>query len=879
MIMWSIPHLANWQREVLMGNGRFLTACLGLFLMTSVLQGLETPPPVTPDELGPWGERWGQYESFVWFFEGPPKSEKSFAALSQMGMSGSNVQFMGEDSVERKTGFHFYVGDASKKGILHLYENVRDAMSKTVKEKGNRNNYSLLVRPLCLNDPSTLEQLRNNVKACLNAHAEGRPDGYELGDEISVGNFASPVDVCYCPKTLEAMRNWLTEKYGSLAKLNEVWGTNFANWGDVKPMTTQMSIDKHNWYIDQFLKAENTKERVYPVLDMRYPEINLAQWNDHREFMDVTFSGVLNDLRTTAHAIEPKAPIGAVGLQAPSPWGGYDYARISRALDWLEAYDLGEVREINRSFFPRSAPVVQTHFVRNDPKDARSNSFEAWYYFAHGDRGVIIWSMGGKTGVVTNDFQSTPGGAVLGEAYKGIRKDGLDKEILASEFVTQPIAIYYSQPSIRVSWVVDAGVNYDTWPNRNGPIHLDYSTEIQARRAFIDMLENSGYQYRFISYLDVMEKGAIPADLKVLILPKIVALSEKEAKALKEFVEKGGTLIADEEVGMVDEHLKGRQASAVADLFGVKRENNQLVEWFDSMKQHADWDYGFAEPQGVGKYLNVHIAEPGIRANGAVPETVLNGVPVILTNKVGEGKTVYLNLCVMNYNFTSATPAADVLRKKIEEIVTAAGVTPPCKVYNGNAEDVTMERIWYERGKWRYLFVLRNGAFKKDISSTSVSGIGGPAYQIKIVFPKAHEVVNVRTGKVFGDTGEIVDSFLPCEANVYRMWVGEGEASVTKPARTSATVRKAEAAAVEETPAPKTVKELTEAGDPNEAMNKQFERLKAWAGKTIEAAQQDVANGKAEEAKALLENVVAKTPVEMPEHEKAVKMLEGMGAK
>jgi hypothetical protein len=841
------------------------------------LQGLETPPPVTPNELGPWGERWGQYESFVWFFEGPPKSEKSFAVLNQLGMSGSNVQFLGEDNFERKTGFHFYVGDASQKGILHMRENVRDAMSKAVREK--RNDYSALVRPICLNDPKVLEQLRNNVKSCLNAHAEGKPDAYELGDEISVGNFVSPVDVCYCPKTLEAMRNWLTEKYGSLAELNKVWGTNFANWGDVKPLTAQMSIDKNKWYIDQFVKAEATKERIYPVLDMHYSEINLAQWNDHREFMDVTFSGVLNDLRTTAHAIEPKAPIGAVGLQDPCAWGGFDYARLCRALDWLEAYDLGEVREINRSFFPRSAPVVQTHFVRNKPNEARSNSYEAWYYFAHGDRGVIIWSMGGDSGVVTNDFQPTPGGAVLGAAYQAIRKDGLDKEILASEFVTQPIAIYYSQPSIRMNWVVDAGANYDTWPNRSGTIHREYSTEIQARRAFIDMLENSGYQYRFISYLDVMEKGAIPAELKVLILPKTVALSEKEAKALKEFVEKGGTLIADEETGMVDEHLKGRQASVVADLFGVKRENNLLADWYDSMKQHADWDYGFAEPQDVGKYLNVHIAEPGVRANGAVPESVVNGVPVILTNKVGEGKTVYLNLCVMNYNFTSGVPAGDVLRKKIEEIVTAAGVTPPCKVYGANSEDVTVERIWYERGKWRYLFLVKNGSFKKDISSTSVSGIDGPAYQIKVTFPKAHEVVNVRTGKVFGDTGEIVDTFLPCEANVYRMWVGEGEASVAKITRAPIAARKPEAAAVEEAPAPKTVKELTEEGDPNQAMNKQFERLKAWAGKTIEAAQQDVANGKAEEARTLLGNVVAKTPAEMPEHDTAVKMLEEMGAK
>ncbi|MBN1807667.1 MAG: beta-galactosidase trimerization domain-containing protein [Planctomycetes bacterium] len=743
------------------------------------VSGIEQPPPVKPEELGPWGRRWSQYEAIVWFYGGPGKSTQVFDVLRSLDMTGSNVGFMNSSDLERTTGFHFYVGDASQKGILHLKNKGRGEPGWDMIDRArrNRNDYSALVRPYCLHDPATLGQLQSNVKSSVSRHNPNNPVAYALGDEISTGSFVTPVDVCYGPHTMAAMRKWLKEKYGSLEKLNSVWGSDFKDWNAVMPMTADAAVMKHKWFMDQFKKSQATRERAYPVMDVRYPQVDLAQWNDHRTFMDITFASVLGDLAQTAHAIDRDAPVGGVGLQDPNPWGGFDYARLCRSLEWLEAYDLGEVREINRSFLPRSAPVVQTHFVRNARGQEKSNTYEAWYYFAHGDRGVIIWSLGSDSGVIQNSLAPTPGGLALAEAFKAFHKDDLDKQIFASEFVTHPIGIYYSQPSIRFNWVVDAGANYETWPNRSGTIHRAYSTHIQARRAFIDMLENSGYQYKFISYLDVLDKGRVPDDISVLILPKTVSLSQKEADVFRKFVEEGGTLIADQQTGMLDENLKGRTESILSDLFGIRRSSNLLVEWFDSMSQHKDWDYGFSEPAGVGKHLGMHVAEPGIRESTAVPETRIGGVPVILTNNVGKGRAVYLNLCVQNYNFKSTAPDGEALRKKLETIVSSAGIPAECKVFAGDREDVSIERIWYKRGKWRYLFLIKNGSFKKTISGTQLVGIDGPPYQVKVVFPAAHEVVNVRTGKVFGDTGTVVDAFTPWEASVYRMWVDESRTS------------------------------------------------------------------------------------------------------
>ena len=48
-------------------------------------------------------------------------------------------------------------------------------------------------------------------------------------------NTAGKLGFCYCPHTLERFREWLREKYGTLARLNATWQINYANWDEVEP--------------------------------------------------------------------------------------------------------------------------------------------------------------------------------------------------------------------------------------------------------------------------------------------------------------------------------------------------------------------------------------------------------------------------------------------------------------------------------------------------------------------------------------------------------------------------------------------------------------------------------------------------------------------
>src|SRR5262249_25817814 len=68
-------------------------------------------------------------------------------------------------------------------------------------------------------------------------------------------------------------------------------------------------------------------------------------------------------------------------------------------------------------------------------------------------------------------------------------------------------------------------------------------------------------------HIDRIEQSG--ANLRVLILPNVGALSEVQAAAIRRFVEKGGSLIATGHTGLYNEWGDPRSDFALADLFGA----------------------------------------------------------------------------------------------------------------------------------------------------------------------------------------------------------------------------------------------------------------------------------------------------------------------
>ncbi|MDH7571888.1 MAG: beta-galactosidase trimerization domain-containing protein, partial [Armatimonadota bacterium] len=338
------------------------------------------------------------------------------------------------------------------------------------------------------------------------------------------------------------------ECYGSVARLNAQWETQYASFDEAEPL-----------HVDDLLDAG--------IHTRPFPEWNLSRWADHRSFMDVHFSAVLADLRAHANALDPATPAGFVGGQAPAAYGGFDYARLTRAVQWMEAYDIGATDEILRSFWAQRRPRVQTFFSSEKP---HLDKWFLWYYLAHGDRGMIAWPD-------NNGRHWFPEGRpreeirALAETFKEVQGP-LGRVLTNARFLHDGIAVYYSHPSIQVSWFMDIQPHGRTWVNRSSSLNNENATDILNRWSWLKLLEDCGFQYEFVSYLDVRERGLDARRYRVLILPRALALSDEEARAIRRFAEAGGTVVADYLPGVFDEHGRGRQRGILDDLFGVRRD-------------------------------------------------------------------------------------------------------------------------------------------------------------------------------------------------------------------------------------------------------------------------------------------------------------------
>lgn len=206
-------------------------------------------------------------------------------------------------------------------------------------------------------DPSWLETVHERLISVARKHSPYRPIFYDLADESGIAELASFWDFDFSDQSLAEMREWLKQRYGTLAALNGEWGTHFSSWDRVTPETT-----------DDAIKCRDG---------------NFSSWADHKEWMDISYSRALQMGADSIHSVDPKAYVGIAGAQMPG-WGGYDYARLTKVLNFFEPYDIGNNIEIIRSLAPRT-PVVTTAFACGPWEKHR-----VWYELLHGNRGLIV---------------------------------------------------------------------------------------------------------------------------------------------------------------------------------------------------------------------------------------------------------------------------------------------------------------------------------------------------------------------------------------------------------------------------------------------------------------------------------------------------------
>jgi len=594
----------------------------------------------------------------------------------------------------------FYMDHTAGKRYLHLWDGGQmKPYANALHGNGVR------TKPVNAAMAKTLQDLmRQNIAALRKSPNRA---AYSLDDEISWGYFVHP---CMWRVTDDpaAYPAWLKEIYGPSAPARPDWIT----YNNILPKLP-------TWTVGTFDAS--------PLMD---------QWT----FNDSYWNNFLGDLVHYSNTLDPATPCGFVGGQTPNAFGGYDYAKIMRKVQFIEAYNIGGSQSIVRSFNPHNAiPAVTTHFHQS----VDDTVWQLWYYLAHGNRGFIGW--------VENWFDGTkplPWHAQVAPHYLQAEQR-IGPLLAGAEWIHDGVALYYSHPSIQLGWILDAQAHGRTWVNRNGDERLGAAHLV--RHAWENMLRDEGLQYNFLSYADVIQNG-IPAEYKVLILPACLCLSDAEARRIRDFCRAGGTVIADYLPGVWDQHGRGRGRGALDDLFGVAHDPALGPKdlfgggplWCEV---DQDANFSWTTYEGFLSNGNTSLKDPS-GFNLAVRDMRTAHVA-----RFGQGTAVLLNLSPQWYNaYRAAGFAAAKKRAVFMAPITAAGPARWVSLQDAGDREFGYEITYWQKDGRTIVCLCLN----PEITGSGTGG--GNAVNLKTqTIPGAlhftavvHDVRDERTGTALG---------------------------------------------------------------------------------------------------------------------------------
>ncbi len=563
----------------------------------------------------------------VWF-EQPEKDDYIFCAW--YAWDSHPMAFHGLRML-REYGLDTYVSlpgtwraqNAAYCDIRHGPENV---------ERVNpQNTDDSLIRQPCLTDPEYRNKTAERIEKMA---AEVRPFGvleWSLGDESTLGGR----DYCVSETCLAAFRTYLQGRYADIAALNESWETDFATWDDVAPM-----------------QLKEVEQRA-----------SIGPWLEHRRYMESLFAEYHDWCKGLIKKHVPDARVGISGTPRPNSYSGHDWWKLMQGpIEHLSGYG-GVQRELQRSFMLPG--TFYSTFLGYDYKDNQEQRgrYAPWDLLFHGANGINYYTLMSDTlncPLVRPDMSLTDKAPWFFEEVKEL-KAGMGRLFMAGEYVQDGVAIHYSPASIHAATATGL---YDVRDRlRNYNINLTNIGKI---------LQQSHLQYDFI-HEEQMAAGGL-SKYRALILPWSSAISQREADAIRAFVEGGGVVIADSYCGVRDDH--GHPRAMLDDLFGIAQPLEppqlQAAELTVPLNPYSDWR-GLL---GSIRAIPVASGSPGVSLTGARALGEIGDTPALIVNEVGRGTAVFLNCSFSNY---AEVWDAGVAGETLDETLSPETVTLPIR--------------------------------------------------------------------------------------------------------------------------------------------------------------------------------------------------------
>jgi hypothetical protein len=431
--------------------------------------------------------------------------------------------------------------------------------------------------------------------------------------------------ICYCDESRRMFARWLRDKYGAIARANELWNTNFAAFDDVIPP---------------------------PVRDSRpLPGANRALWYDWARFNEDRFTDHLLWVRDTVRKYDPSTPLAAGGssymLSGRAGTAGIDEERIVNEVDDVIIHEgggstMGLDLEMALSQHPK--PVA-------DPEMSLESISNLIPHLLHGKfvTQLYHWPAQPSSEFVSNIHSSLAHSWAYGlDKIDDLLKSTLDARRLRNEiaaFVEQPpqAAILYSQTSTlqippemfswqRTPYLYELGRTYTASRFQDAKV-----TFITERQIAADKLRS----------------------FPLLLIPAAQSLPANIAGKIQDYVAAGGRVLATAGSLRVDEydHARGYLAA-----YGIRLTGASSTGAIASGEQARQYDQSFSESVAFARQpasLTTPATESpfsslsSLTVEGPREKAQLNGdakvlfhyadgAPSLIATRIGKGTFYYL---------------------------------------------------------------------------------------------------------------------------------------------------------------------------------------------------------------------------------------------
>ncbi len=721
-----------------------------------------TPPKV----IGPYAQNWFEYSTTMWGIDGRITDKTTyFEFLKSIYLNAGFVYSDGDPSDINKVKLPFY--NTNITNILYIRNKGGSELREGFKKTRGK---EFLVRNT-KKGPGTLEDEKVNsesisiAKKIATKLAPVSPLSYDLRDEGTYSvSAASPFDFDFSPVSIKNFQVWLKGKYETLEKLNSKWSTNFKTWEEVMPLTT-----------DEIFKRELTKASTKGNIT-QIPDINLAPWADHREYNDDTMQSAIARYTNAINEADPSAPVGYSGTQMPSAYGGFDFWKISNNLSWIEYYDCNGSREILKGFMNKDFPMIHAISLNGNV----SNQFpRVWHGILHGDAGSLVWPFAGNNTAASiaieldgQNIKASAKALELGQQFRKLR-NGIPIVLRHTSFEKNEIAVYYSQSSIRADWILEVKKDGKSWINRSSSWEGGHNYYAAGREGYYKLLEDIGYQYTQISHDQVENNKMDQLGIKVIVMPRVISMSNKEIENLKGFVKNGGVIITDLLTGRLDEHCVDYQDKLeINELLGINRSSFAYQEETKDEEDGKSYVGGFGYPIQIsmeedfgdlkkGTSMNVlGFFEPNVTLNKAKAFGKSSSGPVLLQNSFGSGTVYTLNFDLPNYlqernsNDANILKNTELQRAIFKSILEKSKIKPYCKITNANGTFPSgVEALVYTQGDAKFLAVQVNQTNLIDwvtLDDVAEKNKNITEIKLKIELPEAFFVTEMMSEKSLG---------------------------------------------------------------------------------------------------------------------------------